>query len=61
MFAELIELVVRIWLADSGIRDRSLLGESELEKKSRRSVAWICGGAIALLLMAAILWAGLAD
>ncbi len=61
MFAELIELVVRLWLADSAIRDRSLLGESELEKQSRRSVAWICGGAIALLLIAALLWACLAD
>lgn len=61
MSAELIELGVRLWLADSEIRDRSRLGESELEKRSRRSVAWICGGAIALLLIAALLGTCLAD
>ena len=60
MLGSLIDLIARIWEADSEIRDRSLLGESELEKQSRRSVAWICGGAIALLLIAAILWACLA-
>ena len=56
MLGELIELVARIWEADSEIRDRSLLGESELDKRSRRSVAWLCGGAIALLVLAGVLW-----
>ena len=56
MLGELIELVVRIWHADSEIRDRSLLGESELEKRSRRSVAWLCGGTIALLILAGVAW-----
>ena len=56
MLGELIELVARIWEADSEIRDRSLLGESELDKRSRRSVAWLCGGAIVLLVLAGVLW-----
>jgi hypothetical protein len=56
MLGDLIELVMRIWQADSEIRDRSLLGESEMEKRSRRSVAWLCGGTIALLVLAGVLW-----
>jgi len=56
VLGELIELVVRIWHADSEIRDRSLLGESELEKRSRRSVAWLCGGTITLLILAGVAW-----
>lgn len=56
MLGDLIELVARIWEADSEIRDRSLLGESEMEKRSRRSVAWLCGGVIALLILVGIAW-----
>jgi hypothetical protein len=61
MLGELIELVARIWHADSEIRDRSLLGQSELDRRSRRRVAWICGGAIGLLVIVGILWAVLSD
>lgn len=57
MLGELIELVRRIWHADSEMRDRSLMGESELDRQSRRAVAWICGGLIALLFLVVILWA----
>lgn len=56
MWGSLIEIVARIWHADSEIRDSSLLGESELDKQSRRFVAKLCGGAIFLILMAAIGW-----
>ena len=56
MIAELIELVARIWHADSEIRDRSLLGESELDQRSRRFVAWLCGGTIVVLVLAGIAW-----
>ena len=56
MLGDLIELVARIWHADPEIRDRSLLGESELDKRSRRSVAWLCGGTIAFLVLAGIAW-----
>jgi hypothetical protein len=56
MLGDLIELVARIWRADSEIRDRSLLGESELDKRSRRSVAWLCGGTIALLVLTGVAW-----
>jgi len=50
------ELIARIWHADSEIRDRSVLGDSELERRSRRFVAWLCGGTIALLVLAGITW-----
>lgn len=56
MLGDLIELVARIWHADSAIRDRSLLGESEMDRQSRRFVAWLCGGTIALLVLAGVLW-----
>jgi hypothetical protein len=56
MIGELIELVAHIWHADSEIRDRSLLGESELDRRSRRSVAWLCSGMIVLLVLAGIAW-----
>ena len=56
LIAQLIELVASIWDADSKVRDRSILGESGLERKSRRSVAWLCGGAIVLLLLAGFIW-----
>ena len=52
----LIELIVSLWQADSEIRDRSLLGESEFDKKSRRFVRWLCGGTIALLVLAGLAW-----
>jgi hypothetical protein len=51
MIGGLIELIATIWPADSEMRDNSLLGESRLDKESRRFVAWLCGGAIVLLLL----------
>jgi hypothetical protein len=56
LIAQLLELVAIIWEADSNLRDRSVLGESGLERESRRSVAWLCGGAIVLLLLAGFSW-----
>ena len=56
MLGELIEFVARIWHADSQMRARSLLGESEFDKRSRRFVACLCGGTIALLILAGISW-----
>ena len=61
MLGHLIELIARIWEADSEIRDRSVLGQSELDKRSRRSVAWICGGAIAVVVIVVIVWAWFGD
>ena len=54
MFDSLIEIVARVWKADSDIRDRSLLGESALDRKTGRSVAWLCGGSILFLLLSAL-------
>jgi hypothetical protein len=56
MLGELIELVARIWHADSEIRNRSVLGDSDLEQQSRRFVAWLCGGTMVLLVLAGIPW-----
>lgn len=53
---DLIELVARIWHTDSQMRDRSLFGESELDKQSRRFVARLCGGTILVLILAGIAW-----
>jgi hypothetical protein len=56
MLEELIELVARIWYTDFQIRNRSVLGDSKLERQSRRLVGWLCGGAIGLLVLAGIVW-----
>ncbi|MSR65394.1 MAG: hypothetical protein EXS18_06395 [Verrucomicrobiae bacterium] len=53
---ELAEFVSRIWSADSHIRDRSRLGESGMDRQSRRFVAWSCGGIIVLIVLAGIAW-----
>ena len=37
--AAIIELVARVWRADTQMRDHSLFGESEADRESRRSVA----------------------
>jgi len=52
VFHHLIELVARIWMADSQLRDQSMLGEGEFDKQSRRFVAKLCGGIILLLIVA---------
>ena len=49
MIDALIELIASIWRADTELRDSSRLGESRLDRDSRRFVAWLCGGAITLL------------
>ena len=57
MLEYIIEIVARMWLADSEIRGRSHFGESEMEMRSRRTIAWLCGGTIAVLLvLAGIFW-----
>ena len=49
MIDALNELIASIWRADTELRDSSRLGESRLDRDSRRFVAWLCGGAITLL------------
>jgi hypothetical protein len=56
LLSELIEFVARLWHADTEIRDRSRLGESEQEASSRRFVAWLCGGIVGLLLLGGVAW-----
>jgi hypothetical protein len=55
MLDSLIELICQIWKGDSEIRDHPTIGESELDRRSRRLVAWLCGGAIGLLLILGLL------
>jgi MoxR-like ATPase len=56
VLAELIELVARIWQADSEIRESSVVGESEMDRRSRRFVSWVCGTIIALLVLVGVAW-----
>lgn len=51
MLEALIDLIALIWGADSAMRENSLMGESEMDRHSRRMVARICGGAIAALVL----------
>ena len=55
-FQGLVELIAAIWRADSEIRESSILGESEMDRQSRRLMAWLCGGAIVLVVLAGVLW-----
>jgi hypothetical protein len=50
----LIDLVAGIWRADSKMRELTL-GESRLERSARDSVAWLCGGVIAVLALCLLL------
>ncbi len=56
MLAELTELIVRVWQADRQMRENSVVGESELDKQSRRLMAWLCGGLTVLLILAGVAW-----
>ena len=59
MLAELIEFVAALWKADSEMRDSSIVGESEMDRRSRRWVSIICGTLLGLLAIAGITWAWL--
>jgi hypothetical protein len=56
MFDSIAEIIRLIWQADTDRRDGSVTGESEMDRSSRRMVAWICGALIALLSVASALW-----
>ncbi|MES2440760.1 MAG: hypothetical protein V4584_16960 [Verrucomicrobiota bacterium] len=60
LLAHLIHLIAAIWRGDSQLREHSLVGESGLDRSSRRFVAWFCGGLILILVVAAIGWGLLA-
>jgi len=53
----IVEFVAEIWEADTRIRDGSSLGESEFERSGRRTVAWICGTIIVILVAAMLFFA----
>jgi hypothetical protein len=58
LIESLIDLVATIWRTDTEMRDNSVFGESEMERKDRKAVAWVCGGTIALLVLGGVvlLW-----
>jgi hypothetical protein len=56
MLGFIISMVEKIWETDTELRDQSLFGESRQDRQSRRFVAWICGGAIALLILLIIIF-----
>lgn len=56
MIPELIAFVARIWEADIETRSGGAFGTSETEKRSHRITSWLCGGAIALLVVAGGAW-----
>jgi hypothetical protein len=47
----LADLVIAVWKADKTVRGSSLVGESEMDRRSRRTVAWICGSILTLLVL----------
>jgi hypothetical protein len=55
MIEEMIVLVLTIWKADSTMRENSLVGESEMDRQSRRWVAIIC---VSLAVIGILWWSG---
>jgi len=49
LIAAIIDFVATIWAADSQVRSCTTLGESEHDRKSRRSVTRFCVGGVILL------------
>ena len=54
MIEPLIELIAMIWRADKDLRESSLVGQSELDRKAGRFVGCLCVSAIALILLGAV-------
>ncbi|MEK7953746.1 hypothetical protein [Luteolibacter soli] len=50
------ELVSLVWDAASEVRESSIVGESEMDRQSRRLLAWICGGVVSLVVLGVVLW-----
>ncbi len=48
------DFVIGIWRKDSDLRDSSVFGESEIEKKERKAVGWVCFGIFVLLVAVGI-------
>ena len=61
MFDGLIELVFQVWRGDREMRESSAMGQSEMDRKSGRVVAWICGGLVTVLVVAGIAWTGFVE
>ena len=56
IFKMLIELIARIWCADSELRNRSIFGESKMELDTRKLWTWIFTSGLALLVVARLIW-----
>jgi hypothetical protein len=57
MLGHLIEVIARLWHTDAEMRRRSLLGESETEKRIGRRFGVVCAGLITLLVIVWVLLA----
>ena len=56
MLGELIDLIDELRKAYGDFQDRSLMGQSEMDRRSRRLVNTICGMLIALILIGVGVW-----
>jgi hypothetical protein len=57
MLGHLIEIIARLWHTDAEMRRRSLLGESDAEKRIGRRFGFVCAGLIMLLVIVWLLLA----
>lgn len=60
MIFDLIHLINELRKGYGEFQDSSVVGQSEMDRQSRRLVNMICWSLIALLVIAVILWACLA-
>lgn len=59
MILDLIELVLSIRAADRAVREKSIVGQSGLDRQSGRFVNRLCFGVIALTLFVPLVWLGM--
>lgn len=56
MIQELIDLIDGLRKSYEDFQDRSVMGQSEMDKQSRRLVRTVCGVLIAMLLLGSGVW-----
>jgi hypothetical protein len=48
------QIIIAIWKADEAVRGSSRVGESEMDRQSRRTLAWVCGSVLTLLILTSL-------
>jgi hypothetical protein len=56
MIFDLVDLIEALRKSYGEFQDRSLMGQSEMDRQSRQLVNTVCGVLIALILLAAGIW-----